>query len=42
MQVFESKKQYVIDNTLGMSVKEIFGTSIWDDTLYKVFYYTKI
>lgn len=24
-----------MDNTIGMTIKECFGTSIWDDTLYK-------
>ena len=33
---FERKKNDIINVTQGMSVKQVFGTSIWDETLYKV------
>eukprot|EP00331_Platyophrya_macrostoma_P020134 CAMPEP_0176463668 /NCGR_PEP_ID=MMETSP0127-20121128/36036_1 /TAXON_ID=938130 /ORGANISM="Platyophrya macrostoma, Strain WH" /LENGTH=306 /DNA_ID=CAMNT_0017855893 /DNA_START=51 /DNA_END=971 /DNA_ORIENTATION=- len=34
-KVFEKKKKEIAENTIGMTIKECFGTSIWDDTLYK-------
>jgi Ras-related GTP-binding protein A/B len=34
-KVFEKKKNELTDSTQGITIKEIFGTSIWDDTLYK-------
>lgn len=33
--VFESRKQQIVEATKEMEIKEIFGTSIWDETLYK-------
>mmetsp|Transcript_17253 Transcript_17253/g.15145 ORF Transcript_17253/g.15145 Transcript_17253/m.15145 type:complete len:184 (+) Transcript_17253:281-832(+) len=36
-RVFEAKRDEISEatNQMGMSPKEIFATSIWDDTLYK-------
>ena len=34
--IFDKKKQDILDVSEGMSVKHVFGTSIWDETLYKV------
>jgi len=33
--VFEKRKKEIIEATQNMEIKEIFGTSIWDETLYK-------
>ena len=33
--VFESRKKQIFEATKEMEIKEIFGTSIWDETLYK-------
>lgn len=34
--VFDKKKRDILNVSEGMSVKQVFGTSIWDETLYKV------
>lgn len=34
--VFDKKKRDIVNVSEGMSVKQVFGTSIWDETLYKV------
>ena len=34
--IFDRKKQDILNVSEGMSVKHVFGTSIWDETLYKV------
>jgi Ras-related GTP-binding protein A/B len=33
--LFEKKKKEIIEASSGMNVNEVFGTSIWDETLYK-------
>ena len=35
-KAFEKKKQEILDLSGDMQVKEVFATSIWDETLYKV------
>jgi Ras-related GTP-binding protein A/B len=34
-KVFEQRKQELLQVSQGMNVKEVFGTSIWDESLYK-------
>lgn len=34
--VFDKKKQDILNVSEEMNVKHVFGTSIWDETLYKV------
>lgn len=34
--IFDKKKQDILDASEGMKVQHVFGTSIWDETLYKV------
>lgn len=33
--VFENKKNDIISVSQGLNIKEVFATSIWDETLYK-------
>lgn len=40
--IFEKKKRDILNVSEGMSVKQVFGTSIWDETLYKVIFRLKI
>ena len=35
-KAFDKKKQEILDLSENMQVKEVFATSIWDETLYKV------
>lgn len=34
--IFDKKKQDILNVSEEMKVKHVFGTSIWDETLYKV------
>ena len=34
------KQKTIQQNTVGMKINSVFATSIWDETLYKVFHFS--